>query len=448
VSAPTLPTAQELHGLLTRLYPITRSITGDGVRESLGIVNEIAELAVKEYPSGTQVYDWTIPREWNIRDAYVATLDGKRVIDFQENGLHVIGYSVAVDEELSFAELEPRLHTLPDLPDAIPYRTSYYKDNWGFCLTQKKFDAMDRDARYRVVIDSTLEDGQLTFGEKILPGTSGQEFLISTYCCHPWMANDNQSGVVLTAFLNRYLSEKMDRRHSYRIVWIPETIGAISYLAHNEKAMQNLDGGFVLSCCGGPGRLSYKETYLGDHLMDRAVGLAFRDRGIEPWLRPFAPDGSDERQYSMPAFRIPVCTIAKDKYYDYDFYHTSLDDTDFVTGENLLASFELYVDAIEILEQNRVFKTTMPYCEPQLGKRGLYPQTGGALNQSANASANTMSVEAEVDAITWMMFLADGTRDLIAIAERSNQPFANLCVAAGKLIDNGLLEEIAEVETP
>lgn len=442
----TLPTAQELHGLLTRLFPITRSITGDGVRESLEIIKGIANVEVKEYPSGTEVYDWTIPKEWIITEAYIATLDGKRIVDFQQNGLHVVGYSLPIDDEFSFKDLQSHLHTLPNSPDAIPYRTSYYKESWGFCLAQKQFDKLDRNARYRVVIKSTLKDGHLTFAESLLPGTSQKEFLISTYCCHPWMANDNQSGMVVTSFLNRYLAQKKKRRHSYRFVWLPETIGAISYLFHNEQAMKNIEGGFVLSCCGGPGRLSYKETFLGDHLMDRAVKLAFKDKGIEPWLRPFAPDGSDERQYSMPAFRIPVGTIAKDKYYDYDEYHTSLDDLDFVTGENLLASFEMYVDAIEILEQNRVYKTLMPYCEPQLGKRGLYPQTGGALNQSANADKANMTVEAEIDAITWMMFSADGSNDLIAIAERSGQPFANLCSAAQKLVDNGLLEEIEEVE--
>ncbi|MBF0249337.1 MAG: DUF4910 domain-containing protein [Alphaproteobacteria bacterium] len=440
-----LPSAAELHSLLKRLYPITRSLTGDGVRETLRVVQEVADLEIQEYPSGAQVYDWQIPREWNIRDAHISTLDGQRVVDFRRNGLHVVGYSVPVCEEMAFADLEPHLHTLPNLPDAIPYRTSYYRENWGFCLTQKQLEAMDRNARYHVVIDSTLEDGVLNFGEKLLRGTSGREFFLSTYCCHPWMANDNQSGVVLTAFLNRYLSQKEELHHSYRIVWVPETIGAISYLAHNELAMKNLEGGFVLSCCGGPGPLAYKETFLGDHLIDRAVKLAFRDAGIEPWLRPFAPDGSDERQYSMPAFRIPMCTIAKDKYYDYAYYHTSLDDPDFVTGENLLSTLKMYIDAIEILERNRVFKTTMPYCEPQLGKRGLYPQIGGAHNQFGNVKKCAMSIEAEVDALTWMMFLADGTMDMVDIAERSAQPYSNLCVAAVKLVENGLLEEIQEV---
>jgi len=442
----TLPTADDLQTLLTRLFPINRSITGDGVRQSLDIINDVTELDIKEYPSGTEVYDWVIPKEWNIKDAYIATLDGERIVDLQKNGLHVVGYSTPIDTELSFEDLRPHLHALPDFPDAIPYRTSYYKESWGFCLSQKQLDGLDESAHFRVVIDSTLEDGHLTFGESILPGTSDQEFLISTYCCHPWMANDNQSGMVVTSFLNRYLAQKKDRRHSYRFVWVPETIGAISYLFHNEQEMQKIDGGFVISCCGGPGRLSYKETFLGDHIMDRAVKIAFRDKGIDPWMRPFAPDGSDERQYSMPAFRIPVSTIAKDKYYDFDEYHTSLDNLDFVTGENLLASFEMYVEAIEVLERNRVYKTLMPYCEPQLGKRGLYPQTGGTLNQSVHNCTEKMTVEAEVDAITWVMFLADGSQDMIAMAERSGQPFSNLCVAAKKLVKKGLLEEIEQVQ--
>lgn len=433
--------AAEARRLLERIFPIARSITGDGVRETLRIVREYADLTVKEYPSGQQVYDWTIPREWKIRDGFIADMAGNRLVDFRANALHVMGYSTPVDAELEWNELAPRLHTLPRLPDAIPYRTSYFRENWGFCLTHRQFEALDHNARYRVVIDSELrDDGFLTLADSVLPGTSGKEFLISTYCCHPWMANDNQSGVVVTTLLHQALSRRQ-LRHSWRFVMIPETIGAITYLAHHEEAMKRMAGGFVISCCGGPGRLSYKPTFLGDHLIDRAVAVAFRDAGIEPWIRPFAPDGSDERQYSMPAFRIPVGTIAKDKYYDYEYYHTSLDNLDFVTGENLAASFDMYMAAIDVIERNRTYRTRMPYCEPQLGKRGLYPQTGGAMKQSASGKS---AVEAEVDALTWVMFLADGSMDLLSMAERSGEPFHNLAVAAEKLLAHDLLEDISE----
>ena len=438
LSAP-LPSPAEARALLERLFPITRSITGPGVRRSLAILQDYADFKIKEYPSGTRVFDWNIPREWIIRDAYIADREGRRLVDYQANGLHVVSYSTPVDLDMSFDELAPRLHTLPRLPDAIPYRTSYFRENWGFCLTQKQFDALDRNGRFRVVIDSELKtDGLLTLADAVLPGDSGQEFLISTYCCHPWMANDNQSGVVVATLLNRWLAAQ-PHRHSWRFVVIPETIGAITYLAHHPDEMKRLSGGFVLSCCGGPGPLAYKESFLGNHLIDRAVRIAFRDAGIEPWLRPFAPDGSDERQYSSPGFRIPVGTIAKDKYYDYDYYHTSLDDLDFVTGENLHASLSMYAAAIQVIEENRTFCSLMPWGEPQLGKRGLYPQTGGAMKQTAGGKS---PVEAEVDALTWVMFLADGSMDLLSMAERSGQPFQNLAIAARKLKLQGLLEEI------
>ncbi len=435
------PTAGEFDRLMERIVPITRSITGDGVRETLSILQGISPgLSVTEYPSGTQVYDWTIPKEWRIRDAYIADMQGNRLVDFKENGLHVVSYSTSVDQVMTFEELQPHLHTLPNLPEAIPYRTSYYRETWGFCLSQNQLAEFDRNASYQVKIDSEHFDGFLTLAEEVLPGGSGKEYLISSYCCHPWMANDNQSGVAIATFLHRYLKAKKDRKHSYRFVILPETIGAISYLKYNEKAMQQLSGGFVLSCCGGPGRQSYKPTFLGNHEIDKAIQLAFRDAGVEPWLRPFAPDGSDERQYSMPAFRIPVATISKDKYYDYDYYHTSLDNLDFVTGENLLKTFNLYKYAIDILERNEIYVNEMPYCEAQLGKRGLYPQMGGALNQSQGSDDQAqVSVEKQVDAITWALFLADGTNDLIEIAQKSGQDFELLHSAIGKLVDGGLM---------
>lgn len=431
------PTANDLHALLRRLYPITRSITGDGVRQTLSIINEIADFKVHEYPSGTEIFDWKIPDEWNIRGGYIADPSGRHVVDFKQNGLHVMGYSEPVDVTLPFSELRPHLHTLPDLPEAIPYRTSYYRRNWGFCLSQRQLDSMDPTLTYHVVIDAELAAGHLTLGESLIAGSSGSEFLISTYCCHPWMANDNLSGVIVTAHLQKWLASE-PRRHSYRILMLPETIGAICYLAHNQHEMQNVDGGFVVSCCAGRGRFSIKPSFTNNSLVDRAAMLAFRDRNIDPWIRPFAPDGSDERQYSMPAFRIPVCTISKDKYYDYSFYHTSLDDPEFVTGENLLAALELYKDAIEFLEANHIYVSTMPYCEPQLGKRGLYPTTGGAVQQSTNNGGKSL-IDIEIDALTWVMFLADGSMDLITMAERSGQPFRNLVYAATRLSQEGLL---------
>jgi aminopeptidase-like protein len=434
------PTSKELFKLAERLFPINRSITGDGVRTTLKIIKEyIPKLNIQEFPSGMSVYDWVIPNEWNIKDAFIADSNGDKIIDLNDNGLHVMSYSTPINKKLSFKELRSHLHSLPDLPNAIPYRTSYFKDDWGFCLSQNQLNRFDEQANYQVVIDSTLGPGHLTLADSILKGTSDQEFLISTYCCHPWMANDNLSGIVVATFLNKWLSEN-GHRHSYRFVILPETIGAVTYLANNENCMKKLEGGFVVSCCGGPGRISYKNTFLGNHLIDRATNIAFRDAGIKPWLRPFAPDGSDERQYSMPAFRIPVATIAKDKYYDYDYYHTSLDNLDFISGNALLQTLKLYINAIQILENNVLYESLMPYCEPQLGKRGLYPQTGGSIKQSSNKS-KTVTVDQQVDALTWVMFLADGSMDLLGMAERSGLPFDILLNASQKLLSKNLIRQ-------
>jgi aminopeptidase-like protein len=426
--------------LLERLFPICRSITGDGVRTTLAVLQEHAPWRIEEYRSGTPVYDWTVPREWVIRDAWIAGPNGERVIDFRRNNLHVVGYSVPVRERMAFAQLRPHLHSLPATPDAIPYRTSYYQESWGFCLSERQLAALDPAAEYEVVIDSELKDGALTLADCVLPGESGHEFLVSAYCCHPSMANDNLSGVIVATLLLRELASRPRRRHGWRFVMLPETIGAITYLAHHEAEMKRVAGGFVVTTCGGRGRFGVKQSYLGNHLVDRAAGIALRDAGVEALRYPFAPDGSDERQYSSPAFRIPVTTISKDKYYEYPFYHTSLDDLGFVTGATLADSFALYRDAIDVIEQNRVLRSRNPHGEPQLGRRGLYPQTGGALHQQRPGAAQAV-VDREVEVISWIMFLADGTHDLIDVAERSGAPFRDVAAVARKLEAHGLVED-------
>lgn len=437
---PDPDVARTARALLERLFPIGRSLTGDGVRETLHILGEHAPFAVREYASGTPAYDWTVPDEWAVRDAYIADPRGNRLVDVRTNALHLVGYSRPVRRTMTFAELAPHLHTLPELPDAIPYRTTYYRDDWGFCLTHRQWEAFDRDASYTVVVDSELKPGALTLADAVLPGTSGREYLVSTYCCHPSMANDNLSGLIVATLLCAELAAR-PRRHTWRFVVVPETIGALTYLAQHETAMKRLSGGFVATCCGGPGPYGYKESFLGDHLVDRAIRLAFRDAGIEPVRHPFVPDGSDERQYSSPGFRIPVATICKDKYYEYRYYHTSLDDLSFVTGEALAGSFALYRDAIAIVEENRVYRTLNPNGEPQLGRRGLYPQTGGGINQTARGDSPRAGIEREVDVIGWVMFLADGRHDLVAVAERSGLPFRSVAAVARRLAAHGLLEE-------
>ncbi len=447
------PILQLAGQLIQSLFPICRSITGDGVRQTLAILREQVEFDIREVPSGKVCYDWTVPDEWNVRDAFIADASGKRIVDFRVNNVHLVSYSIPVEAEISFAELAPHLHTLPDLPDAIPYRTSYYSRNWGFCLTQRQMDALDRQGRYRVRIDSDLKPGSLTYGESRLAGTSGQEFLVSTYCCHPSLANDNLSGVVLWSLLLKEMSQRK-LNHSYRFVIIPETIGAVVFLSQNEEQARKFSGGFVITTVGGPGQFGYKTTFQADHLIDRLVRLTYKELGLDYIEYPFDVNGSDERQYSQPYFRIPVGTICKDKYYEYPYYHTSLDNLDFVKAENLVQTLNLYRLAIEKLEQNGTYRSKMPYCEPMLGKRGLYPKVGGAIRQKVSEAQadheqrgyqvdeGKLMYGSELDAIRWLMFHADGQTSLLDIAEKTGLPMRQLYEVAGKLVANELLERL------
>lgn len=438
--------------LLHRLFPICRSITGDGLRRTLNLLREITNFQLHEVPSGTVCYDWTVPDEWNVRDAYVADSIGRRVIDFQQNNLHLVNYSIPFEGTLTYYELAPHLHTLPDLPTAIPYRTTYYNRVWGFCLTHAQFQKLDKKEKYHVVVDTTLAPGALTYGETILPGSSGKEFLISTYVCHPSLANDNLSGVVLWTLLLRELSGRT-LRHSYRFVIAPETIGALAYIAGNEQAVKALTGGLVATTVAGPGRFGYKRTFRGDSIVDRSVRLTFRELGLEFTEYPFDVNGSDERQYSTPGLRVPVGTICKDKYYEYPYYHTSLDNLEFVSAANLVETLKIYTLAIEKLEQNRTYRSLNLIGEPMLGKRGLYPKMGGAIKQKVADSfvhgerryavdAGNIIFGNELDAIRWVLFYADGQTSLLDLAERIGLPMVQLYDVAGKLAAGGLLEEI------
>jgi aminopeptidase-like protein len=441
----------EADALLQQLFPICRSLTGDGVRRTLDGLRRVAPFELREIPSGTVCYDWVVPEEWNIRDAYVADMSGRRLIDFQDNNLHVVNYSVPFDGVVTFEELDRHLHSLPDLPAAIPYRTAYYHRSWGFCLTHTQRLQMDRAASYRVHIDSRLEPGRLTYGECLLPGTSGREVLISSYCCHPSLANDNLSGIVLWALLLRELQSR-PHRHAYRFVILPETIGAIAYLHANEQAMRAVSVGLIPTTVAGPGTFGYKRTYLGDAWIDRAAQATFRELRLEFADYPFDINGSDETQYSSPYFRIPVGTICKDKYYEYDFYHTSLDNLDFISAHSLVESFKLYLLTVEKLELDLTYRSLAPHSEPMLGKRGLYPQTGGSIKQRAvdldknhlerayEISEGRIAYGDELDAIRWVMFHADGTMSLLSLAEKTGFPVKQLYMTAEKLRRHGLLE--------
>lgn len=440
--------------LFARLFPIGRSLTGEGVRKTLDHLRSVSPFDIKEVPSGTRCYDWEVPQEWTLRDAYVATLDGRRVVDSQRSNLHVVGYSVPIDAEMSFDELDPHLHTLPAEPKAIPYRTSYYQPNWGFCLTHESYQQLDRRARYRVVIDSTLRPGSLTYGEARLQGASGREFLISTYCCHPSMANDNLSGMVLWSLLLRELRGQ-PTWHTYRFVIVPETIGALAYLHRNESAMRRIEAALVVATVAGPGPLGYKQSFLGTHLIDRAIRRSFAELGVEPLTYPFDVNGSDERQFSSPYFRIPSATICKDKYHEYRYYHTSLDDLSFARPEYLVETLRLYLLTIENLEADRAYRSVVLHGEPMLGKRGLYPLTGGSIRQKAAvpeearegpdalpAGSDTVRGD-ELDAIRWLMFWGDGQTTLFEIGERTGLPVGQLVETAGRLVQHGLLEPVA-----
>lgn len=423
--------------LLRELFPVPRSITGDGVRATLSRLQRVTSFSVGEIPSGTVCYDWTVPDEWHVRSAFIRDLQGNTIVDFADNNVHLVGYSVPTDRIMSFDELKPHLHTIPEMPDAIPYRTSYYAKDWGFCLSHSEFQRMDRSGRYQVRIDADLQPGSLTYGESLLPGESTREILISTYCCHPSLANDNLSGIILWTLLLRYLKQ-IPLRHSYRFVIVPETIGAIAYLAANAEAMKLIRCGFVVTTVGGPGSFGYKKTFLGTHELDLLVELAFREQELEFVSYPFSVNGSDERQYSSPYFRIPVGTICKDKYYEYKEYHTSLDNLDFISAENLCRTLRLYLRAIGNLERNLTFRSLHPWCEPMLGKRGLIANSGGAFLPERLGGQRTREI------IGWLLFHADGKTPLLEISRQTKIPLNDLYDVALALQKGKLLQRIEE----
>lgn len=419
----------ELHDLCAELFPICRSITGDGVRATLDIVGEHLPLEIHEVPSGTVAFDWTVPLEWNIRDAYVRNESGERLIDFQRSNLHVVGYSTPVRERLSFDELRPHLFTLPDRPQSVPYRTSYYTESWGFCLAHDDLERFQDDS-YDVVIDSSLEPGSLTYGECLLPGESTHEVLISTHVCHPSMANDNASGLALVTLLGRALSSRR-LRYSYRLLFIPGTIGSIVWLARNETRLDRIAHGLVVTGAGDRGPLTYKRSRQGTADVDRAAACVLRDSGRAHAVIDFSPYGYDERQFCSPGFDLPVGRLGRTSHGEYPEYHTSADDLDFVEPGQLADALASVLDLVDVLEGNRRYLNTNPRCEPQLGRRGLYRSIGATIDRAA----------AEMG-LLWVLNLSDGEHDLLAIAERSGLPFSAIRHAADALLEHGLLEPL------
>lgn len=424
----------ELYGLVEELYPICRSITGDGVRETLEILRRYVPLDTHEVPTGTPVLDWTIPNEWNIRDAWIKDRSGERVVDFQKSNLHVLNYSTPLHRWMPTSELRQHLVSMPDRPDWIPYRTSYYKEAWGFCVSHRQLESM-QDAEYEVCIDSTLSEGSLTYGEFVVPGHTEDEVLLSCHVCHPSLCNDNLAGISVVVHLARALLAGDTPRYTYRFLFIPGTIGSITWLSRNRERVQHIAHGLVITCVGDAGGFAYKKSRRGDAMIDRAAAHVLKHCGSPFSIGEFFPYGYDERQFCSPGFNLPVGCFMRSPHGTFPEYHTSADDLDFVTPQSMAESFARLVEIIDVLEGDAVYVNTSPYGEPQLGKRGLYEAIGG----DPDAAHRQLGM-------LWVLNLSDGTHTLLDIAERAALPFAEVASMAHLLAQHGLLTRTRSVE--
>jgi aminopeptidase-like protein len=415
----------EIFAFAAEIYPICRSITGDGVRDTLARIKAHIPIEVHAVPTGTPVFDWTIPREWNIREAYIKNSAGEKIVDFSRSNLHVMSYSVPVHAQLSLAELKSHLHSLPDQPDVIPYRTSYYAEDWAFCISHRLLESL-REETYEVLIDSTLQDGHLVYGEYLHHGTSDEEFLFSAHICHPSLANDNCSGIALLTQLAKRISD-LRTRYSYRFLFAPGTIGAITWLARNEATAKRIKHGLIVSMVGDGGGPTYKRSRRGNAVIDRAAVHNLRDMASAAIL-DFSPYGYDERQYCSPGFNLPVGLLQRSQFGRVPQYHTSGDDLSFIAPEHLASSYRLVVETLGIVEDNLAYRNAMPKCEPQLGRRGLYQAVGG----------DPKAAEANM-ALLWVLNFSEGEHSLLDIAERAGLPFDAIRTAAARLKQHGLL---------
>ncbi|HTE33146.1 MAG TPA: DUF4910 domain-containing protein [Chryseolinea sp.] len=430
-----LSLGEAMHSLASALFPICRSITGNGLRESLRIISSEIPLEIREVASGTAVFDWEVPREWNISDAYIKNSKGEKILDFRNSNLHVLNYSIPVHQHVTLAELKKHLHYDKEHPEWIPYRTSYYKEEWGFCMSYNQYCGLE-DEMYEVCIDSTLMPGSLTYGECFIQGELSDEVLISSHICHPSLANDNLSGVSVATMIARKLLQSKPR-YSYRFLFIPGTIGAITWLAQNEHVVPRIKHGLVASLLGGPGPFTYKKSRRGDTEIDQVAEFVLKSKSSTNNVIDFFPYGYDERQYCSPGFNLAVGCLSRTPFGQYDEYHTSADNLEYITTASLEDSYHTYLEIINVLESNKKYINVNPKCEPQLGRRGLYNQQGGD-NDNQNFQL----------AALWILNLSDGEHTLVSICQKSKMSFNSINFAAQKLLECGLLREPDSDELP
>lgn len=427
-----MKTSDSLELYFDRLWPICRSLTGEGVRQSIEILQEIIPLQVQEIASGSEVYDWKVPKEWNVKQAYIVAPNGEKVADIAVNNLHLMSYSVPVNKTMSWQELEPHLFYLPEQPDAIPYRTSYYKEAWAFCVNKHTYNALPKEGEYQVVIDSMLEDGVLNYADLVLPGESEEEIFFSSYICHPSMANNELSGPLLLAHLYQHISQLKKRRYTYRFLLAPETIGSIVYLhKHGDYLKQHMKAGYILTCVGLDEKITYKRSRKGEAYCDRIAELVLAeklDASVYEVL-DFFPHGSDERQYCSPGFDLPVGSIVRGMYGEYPEYHTSLDNKSLLSFKALEEMLELYCGIVDVMENDIFYINKNPYCEPQLGKRGVYPTTGGEKHGES------------IYSMLWVLNLSDGNNSLLDIINKSGLAESQIKQSVSMLKQAELIEE-------
>jgi aminopeptidase-like protein len=419
---------REMYQLVSELYPICRSITGEGVRQTLEIIKKSIPLVTHEVPTGTKVFDWTVPKEWNIKDAYIKNPKGEKIVDLKKSSLHVVSYSLPIHRVMRLNELREHVFTMADRPDWIPYRTAYFKEAWGFCMSHKQMMALE-EGEYEVLIDSSLEEGHLTYGELVIGGRTSDEVLISTHVCHPSLCNDNLSGIALATELAHYLAT-VSLRYSYRFLFLPSTIGSITWLSQNERTVPRIQHGLVLACAGDSGKTTYKRSRRGNAEIDKAVSHVLRHSGEEFDVIDFVPYGYDERQFCSPGFNLPVGCLMRTPHGCYPEYHTSADGLNFVQPAALADSFSKCLSALSVLERNAAYVNLNPKCEPQLGRRGIFR----SYSERSNGADNEM-------ALLWVLNLSDGNHSLLDIAERSGLKFDVIRNAADLLTEHGLLKQ-------